>query len=111
MKIWRRVRPMNAPTRKRCTARHLVHCRAYTTPSHGSEGLYELEIRWRSCVWLVQLKSSRAGVPRWLSRAEKQQLLQCCQRKKLQPIIALYTKERTLYYTANTRQRIASSRH
>jgi Holliday junction resolvase len=113
MKLSRRAHSENVRygfERERRIARYLSRCGAYVTPSPGSRGPYDIEVRWRSCLWLVQVKSSRSGVPRWLSRAEKQQLLQCCRAKKAQAIVALSSKERTLYYTATSRQRIFLSR-
>jgi hypothetical protein len=99
MKISIRNHPMKAPSgfeRERRMARYLSRCRAYVAPSPGSRSPYHLEIRWRSCLWLVQVRSSRSGVPRWLSKAERQQMLQCCQAKAVNAIVALSSKERTL---------------
>ena len=89
--------------RERRRARYLSRGSAYIT---ASPGLYGVEVRWRSCAWLLQARSSRSGVPRWLSRAERHQLLQCCQAKEANAIVRLKSKERTLYNTMKTRQRL-----
>jgi hypothetical protein len=88
--------------RERRDTRYWFRCRTDTT-SPGSKSSYHLEVRWRSCLWLVQVRSSRSGVPRWLSRAERQQMLQCCQAKAINAIVALNSKERILSYTARVR--------
>jgi Holliday junction resolvase len=109
MKLSRKIHSANVLygfERERRIARYLSKCGADVTQSPGSKGPYDIEVRWRSCVWLVQVKSSRTGVPRWLSKAEKQLLLQCSRSKKAKAIVALSSNQRTFYYSASTKKRI-----